>query len=289
MRPNLELHLAIALSEFKRRQAVNRFLKDMGLEKASQKQIDFWQSPAHGRVLLGANRSGKSHGGVIECINWAHFSTVGRADGKYRTPMGRLIPRGPVYMRIVCPELPSTLDKAHVQRDKLRLVTPEHWLRGEAFLKAYSVIGHTLHFANGSLIELMSSEQSTDKHSGQSIHGIWFDEEMPEQIYTENLARLDRDRSAWWLTYTPVMGLRWIYDKIYLPALKSSDPARWFLRQIDIEDNRRNLGAGFIENLEANLSGDDQELRLRGRYMVNTGLVYDVFSEDHFIGVEVVH
>lgn len=289
MRPNPELNLAVALAELKRRRAVDRFLAHMRQDNASQKQIDFWKSPAHGRVLLGANRSGKSHGGVIECVSWAHFSTVRREDGRYRTPMGRAIPKGPVYVRVVCPELPSTLDKTHVQRDKLRLVTPEHWLRGESFLRAYSVLGHTLHFANGSIIELMSAEQATDKHAGQSIHGIWFDEEMPEQIYTENLARLDRDQSAWWFTYTPVMGLRWIYDKIYMPALKSVDENQWFLRQIDIEDNRRNLGAGFIERLEANLSGDERELRLRGRYSVNTGLVYDLFSEEHTIGVEVVH
>lgn len=288
MRPNLELNLAIALQELKKRQAVDRFMRNLNSEKASQKQIEFWQSPARGRVLLGANRSGKSHGGVVETIQWAHFSTIKQADGTHRTPMGRVIPRGPVYLRVVCPELPMTLDKEHVQRDKLRLLTPEHWLRGESFLKAYSVMGHTLHFSNGSLVELMSAEQGADKHAGQSIHGIWFDEEMPEQIYNENLLRLDRDDAAWWFTYTPIMGLRWIYDKIYLPALKSSDPKKWFLRQIDIEDNRRNLGRGFIEDLETTLSEDEQTLRLRGRYSVNTGLVYDIFGEDHLIGAEVI-
>lgn len=289
MRQNLELQMAVALGELKRRQSVERFLKYTVSDKASQKQREFWESQAWARVLLGANRSGKSQAGAVETIMWAQYSTEGRGkDGKCRTPMGRLIPRGPVYLRVVCPELPSTLDKEHVQRDKFRLLTPEHWLRGESFLKAYSVMGHTLHFKNGSLIEFMSAEQSADKHAGQSIHGIWFDEEMPETIYNENLARLDRDMSAWWFTYTPIMGLRWIYDKIYLPALKSTD-GRWFLRQIDIEDNRRNLGRGFIESLESTLSDDEQELRLRGRYNVNTGLVYDLFSEDHTIGVEIVH
>lgn len=289
MRPNLELQMAVALAELKRRRAVDRFLFHMTPGKASSKQIEAWKSDARSRVLLGANRSGKSHFGTIETIMWAHYSTIPDQDGNYRTPMGRTIPRGPVYLRVVCPELPMTLDKEHVQRDKIRLLTPEHWLRGESFLKAYSVMGHTLHFANGSLVEFMSAEQSADKHAGQSIHGIWFDEEMPEQIYNENLARLDRDDSAWWFTYTPVMGLRWIYDKIYLPALKSVDPKKWFLRQIDIEDNRRNLGRNFIESLEDTLSTDEQELRLRGRYSINSGLVYDLFSENHLIGVEVIH
>lgn len=280
--------MATALAELQKRRAEARFASYLSPERASQKQIEFWQSSARGRVIIGANRSGKSQAGSLEIAMWAYFSTIRRDDGKYVTPMGRRIPRGPVYLRVVCPELPSTMDKEHVQRDKFRLIIPEHWLRGGSFLKAYSVLGHTLHFANGSLVEFMSAEQAADKHAGQSIHGIWFDEEMPEQIFTENLARLDRDLAAWWFTYTPVTGLRWIYDAIYLPALRSPDPQTWFMRHIDIEDNRRNLGEGFIEYLEETLSEDEKSLRLRGQYTVNTGLVYDVFSEDHCISVETV-
>ena len=288
MRQDLEIQMSAGLAELKKRRAEARFLSYLAPAFASEKQIDFWGSPARGRVIIGANRSGKSHGGAIEVSSWAHYSTIKQPDGTYRTPMGRRIPKGPVFMRVVCPELPSTLDKEHVQRDKFRLVVPEHWLRGGSFLRAYSVLGHTLHFANGSLIELMSAEQTADKHAGQSIHGIWFDEEMPEQIFTENLARLDRDLAAWWFTYTPVTGLRWIYDKIYLPALRSTDPKMWFLRHIDIEDNRRNLGEGFIEYLSATLSEDEKSLRLRGQYTVNTGLVFDLFNEGHMIGVEIM-
>lgn len=284
-RPNTELSLALALDEYRRRLAEARFRKYF--DTASQKQLDFHGAQQFGRVILGANRSGKSEAGAVETNMWAWYSTDKRNMPRV-TPLGRIIPVGPVYMRIVCPELPSTMDKPHVQRDKFRRITPPHWLRGGSFLSAYSVLGHTLHYANGSIAEFMSSEQSTDKHAGQSIHGIWFDEEMPKQIYTENLARLDQTDSAWWFTYTPIMGLRWIYDEIYVPAMRG-DPGL-FLRQIDIEDNRRNLGKQFIEKLEKGLSEDEKSLRLRGRYSVNTGLVYDIFgADDSFVDVQVVH
>ena len=283
MRVNTELSLAIALEELRKREAERRF--QGYFDTASGKQIGFHQSQKFGRVILGANRSGKSEAGAVEAVMWAHYSTEKQTPRV--TPLGRLIPKGPVYLRAVCPELPSTLDKPHVQRDKMRLITPPHWLRGGNFFSAYSVMGHTLHFANGSLLEFMSSEQTTDKHSGQSISACWFDEEMPKQIFNENLARLDQTGSAWWFTYTPVMGLRWVYDEIYVPALRGSKDL--FMVQVDIEDNRRNLGKDFIEKLEGSLSDDEQSLRLRGRYSVNTGLVYDIFGEDNLISVEVVH
>lgn len=286
MRINSELQLAIALEELKRRNAESRFMSYLGPQKASEKQIGFFKSEAFGRVILGGNRSGKSMAGALECVMWAHWSTIKSVEG-YATPLGRSIPRGPVYIRAVCPELPSTLDKPHVQRDKIRMITPAHWLRHENFHKAYSILGHTLHFKNGSLIEFMSSEQAVDKHAGQSINAIWFDEEMPQQIYTENIARLDQGGGSWWLTYTPVMGLRWIYDAIYMPALKGENDIE--LWQVDTEENERNLGRGFIKKMEASLSEDEQQLRLRGRYTVNTGLVYDLFGENNMVSVEVVH
>lgn len=291
MRVNTELQLAIALAELKRRRNEARFMsylvKDERTGKgASPKQREFWSDRSFGRIILGGNRSGKSMGGAMECVMWAHWSTIARPEGRF-TPMGRPLPNGPVYIRAVCPELPSTLDKPHVQRDKLRLITPEHWLRGENFYKAYSVLGHTLHFKNGSLIEFMSAEQATDKHAGQSINAIWFDEEMPQQIYTENIARLDQPLSCWWFTYTPVMGLRWIYDVIYLPALRGE--ADFKLWQVDTEENESNLGKNFITQMTSTLSDDEKELRLRGRYTMNTGLVYDVFGENAMVSAEVIH
>lgn len=278
-RPNLELQLAVAVEELKRRKDEERFLSYTKPPRASQKQVAFWSSDKRGRVVIGGNRSGKSTAGAVEAVAWCWYST----KKPYKTPMGREIPKGPVYVRVVCPELPYTLDKPHVQRDKIRVITPSHWLRGESWHKAYSVLGHTLHFKNGSIIEFLSSEQSTDKHAGQSLHACWFDEELPKQIWTENLARLDQSNGAWWMTYTPVMGLRWIYDEIYIPALRG----QYFLAEIDIEDNRQNLSDEFIQELETSLSEDEKALRMRGKYSVNTGLVYDVFGSSHLIKVEV--
>lgn len=283
-RSNLELHLAVALDELVRRREEARFMSYLAKPRASQKQINAWLSGARGRVVIGGNRSGKSMFGAVESVTWCHHSTIS-ASGGHATPLGRAIPRGPVYVRVVCPELPSTLDKPHVQRDKVRLITPAHWLRGDNWHRAYSVLGHTLHFKNGSLLEFMSSEQSTDKHSGQSLHAVWFDEEMPKQIWTENMARLDQGSGAWWLTYTPVQALRWIYDDIYLPALRG----KYFMVEIDTEDNRHNLGSEFIEEMDSALSESEKEMRLRGRYSVQSGLVYDVFGSAHTgVSVEVV-
>lgn len=122
----------------------------------------------------------------------------------------------------------------------------------------------------------------------------WFDEEMPRIIYTENLARLsDQGRAgAWWMTYTPILGLTWIEKEVYEVALRHGgvrhDP-EWFLVEATIWDNRANLREGFIDQFASTLLPWERAVRLEGKYGQRQGLVYDLFGAAHVgdFGVEV--
>lgn len=228
--------------------------------------------PAHifavGGGLLVAN-SAKTTTGAVEARCWL--------EGTH--PFVKT-PPPPVEGRLVCPTLPGPEDKPHPQRDAIKLWFPPYLLRGGSWADAYSIAGHTLYLANGSYLEIMSSEQRAVAHSGAGRHFVWFDEEVPRDIWAENVARLvvGEWRGGWWLTMTPILGLLWIQKELYEPG-KATDV--FGVHDVDIEDNRHNLPEGFIEQFTEALRPQEREIRLHGRWGARAGLIYDVFDAGH--------
>lgn len=50
-------------------------------------------------------------------------------------------------------------------------------------------------------------EQGRAKWQGDTLHGVWFDEEPPLEIYTEGLTRTNATSGTVMLTFTPLKGL----------------------------------------------------------------------------------
>lgn len=257
-------------------EALERRRHRLARYEATEPQRAFHVADAVGRLLVGGNRSGKTTAGAVETLWWL----LG-AHPFVRTPPP------PVYGRCVAPDLPGSMDEPHVQRDKIREWAPARQLRGGTWSRAYSVIGHTLHFANGSRLEFKSSGQDLDQHAGAGLAFVWLDEECPRSIWVENLARLSEGTvpGRWWLTMTPVQGLVWIEQEIYRAAIEGHAP--YAVVEADIESNRANLPPGFIETIEASLREEDKVVRLRGRWGVRQGLVYDLLGASHLFEADV--
>ena len=58
-------------------------------------------------------------------------------------------------------------------------------------------------FGGSSLAFQMSYEKGREKWQGETLDGIGFDEEMPEDIESEGIARLTKKRGIYTLTATP--------------------------------------------------------------------------------------
>ncbi len=221
----------------------------------------FHQDLRGGRLLQGGNKSAKSTAGLQEARWWML--------GKH--PFRRT-PAPPLHGRVVVPKLPGSTGSPHPIRTLL-----EHWmqpteLRGGSWAAAYEVAAHTLYLANGSFLEFMGSDQPLSIHASANRHFVWFDEETPEAIWAENLARLVG--GGWWMTFAPIGDQWWIKDRLHDPALKG-ERTDLGVHHVDIEDNRQNLPAGTIEELEANYQQPWQrEARLRGRWVRPEGLVF---------------
>ncbi len=232
--------------------------------KPHAKQVDFHKAEQRRRLYIGGNRSGKTTGGIVEDIWWL----------TKRHPYRR-IPDGPVFGRIVCVDFLNGIEK--IIKPQLKRWIPPSELRGGCWADAYEAGIRTLFFENGSFVELMSYDQDLDKFAGTSRHFIHFDEEPPEAIYTENMARLVDTRGSMWMTMTPVEGMTWIFDEIYEKGRMGDKNIS--ITEVDMAENPHLDPEAVAEYLDS-LSEDERDARGSGKFIQMGGLVYKAFKPE---------
>jgi len=239
---------------------------------AHEKQMLFHRSPARLRQYIGGNRAGKTTAGAIEALWWA----------TRRHPFRRM-PDRPIKGRVV------GVDYDHGVAD---IILPElrRWLipsdlRHASWEDSFDRKLRILTFANGSTIQFMSGESVLDKFAGVSRDFIWFDEEPSQAVFTENKARTVDSKGSIWITMTPLQGLNWSYETVYLPGTGDGaerDP-EIFVVEADMADNPH-LDPHEVQLFVATLSPEEREARIHGRYTALGGLVYPSFSlDDHVV------
>ena len=61
--------------------------------------------------------------------------------------------------------------------------------------------------AKESVLAFKSYEKGREKWQGETLHGVWFDEEPPIEIYSEGLTRTNATRGISIVTFTPLLGM----------------------------------------------------------------------------------
>ncbi len=176
------------------------------------RQSAFHRLECKHRLFLGGNRSGKSVAGTLEGLY--------RAKGEHPY---RDVPAAPTRGRVYGTDFPMGIEK--VLLPLWKQWTPPSMLINGSWEDSYhdGKDGKILTFSNGSTVEFMSYEQGVQKSAGASRHWIHFDEEPPKDIYDEARARLVDTDGDWWMTLTPVLGLDFIFDEVYGPAVLARD------------------------------------------------------------------
>lgn len=241
------------------------------------KQIDFHSNPAKTRLYIGGNRSGKSFGNVAECGYWLTKQHPYRKIpvGDYEATRGRI----------------NTVDFIN-GADKILLplfkqLIPPSFLIDGAWESSYHKASRVLTLNNGSFMEFLSYESDLDKFAGTSRHFVAYDEEPPEVIYTENLARLIDTGGHQWFSMTPVEGMSWVYDSIYLPASEGKEG--YHVTEISMEENPY-INQDEVKNFLEGLDDNERKARGEGRFVEMGGLIYKKFKPKpgdlHVIDVE---
>lgn len=238
-------------------------------EKVHLKQLAFHKCPKKNRWVFGGNRSGKTECGAVE--------TVWLARGIHPFKENK-----PVSCWVV------SLSK-QVQRDvaqsKILHYLRKDWIKeivmssGRSDWADNGVIDFILVknvFGGVSRIGFKSCDQGREKFQGASLDFVWFDEEPPFEIYNECRMRVLDKKGMIFGTMTPLKGLTWVYNEIYLN--QSNDNEVWH-EEMEWADNPY-LDKDEIEAMTKSLSADELESRRYGKFMQCGGMVYSEFDEN---------
>lgn len=231
--------------------------------KPHDKQILFHSASGRHRLYIGGNRSGKTTGGITEDIMWL------RGEHPFRK-----VPNGGVRGRIVGVDFLNGIEK--ILKPEFMRWCPVSYLRGGTWSDAYDTQERTLHFENGSFVEFMSYDQDVDKFAGTSRHFVHFDEEPPQDIYIECVARLVDTAGSWWMTLTPVMGMQWMYDDIYIPG-KNNPDAGISVIEVEMWENPY-LNPHEVQSFLNSLPTEDRDARVKGKFQRRGGVIFKKFD-----------
>lgn len=116
-------------------------------------------------------------------------------------------------------------------------------------------------------------EKGREKWQGDTVDGVWFDEEPPLDIYTEGLTRTNATRGIVFMTFTPLLGISDVVKRF----LMEENPDR-SVTQMTIEDaehytpeERARIIASYPEH--------EREARAKGIPVLGSGRVFPIADE----------
>lgn len=229
-------------------------------------QAAFHRSSARVRLLLGGNQSGKTTAGIIEAI-WTALGI--HPFRKVKVPnRGRIIA-----------SLGFEEGAGNNIIPKLKEWLPQGCLRKKPKLNQAGIEA-TWEFNNGSILNILSGDQEDKVFEGWTGDWAWVDEPCRRQIYDATRRGLLRANGMMWFTLTP-LSEPWLYNDIYEPAVsKGRTDAEVF--HIDSYDNAVSHGGCIPDEAicarEAELSPEEQRVRIHGEFRHLTGRIYPQFD-----------
>ncbi len=233
------------------------------------KQLDFHKCLKRNRWVFGGNRTGKTECGAAEAA-W-----MLRGNHPYRKI------KGAVTGWAVSVSYGAGREVA--QKKLLSYLNPE-WIESVGMIKgsAGSVAGGIVDyiavknvFGTVSYVYFKSCEAGREKFQGSSLDFVWFDEEPPEDIYEECRMRVFDRKGDIFGTMTPLKGMTFVYDKIYLNS--AADPEVWCIF-MEWADNPY-LDSEEVKRLSAALPADVLKTRRYGDFADSGETVYPEFDE----------
>jgi phage terminase large subunit-like protein len=239
-------------------------------------QEQWLTSRSRRRIVVAANRVGKTEGAMRDVL-W-----TARGNHPYRkTRLAKNIWVG-------SPDYPSYL---RFHRPTFDAWCPPSWIVGdfhetEKYVDIRRVDGNTCR------IFFLSFDMPRTKWQGAGVDAIWLDEESPEDIFKECLARIVTTRGWILLTFTPVSGQGWWFDRIWTPAVEGLSKWAPFTMPLATKDpvneDEFEVGTPLIPHLSREQivefaseypDPDERSIRIFGEPKGRQGLVYKQYRK----------
>ena len=223
------------------------------------KQSQFYKAPNQTRALFWGNRVGKTEIGAMEVARYM----LGEHEHRGIVP--------PVEVWAISPSFDSQKEST---QEKLLRYLPEHRIVSTTNIR--KGIYSEIILDNKSRVNFKSYEQGRAKFQGAGKRLIWFDEEPPHDIWEECFVRQEAGQPLdIILTMTPVKGMTWVYDDIYLSTdtdLNYVSTAGWDDNPWLTEEQKHIMSRG--------LTPAAIEVRRYGRFTKRVGLVCAWWDRD---------
>ncbi len=265
MTSNIVQQLKKIEAEQQKRQNYPLFRYNKG--KIHQKQMAFHKCSKRNRWVFGGNRSGKTECGAVETV-WLALGThpfrVNKQVDCWVVSLSQQVQRDVAQQKILY----------YLPKDKIVKIVMQQGSRDSPTDGVIDYILVKNIFGTTSKIGFKSCEAGREKFQGTSLDFVWFDEEPPYDIYQECKMRLIDRCGHMFGTMTPLKGLSWVYDEIYLNKHNSKEVWCQFMEWAD----NPFLSAEEVQSLTETMPGDELDSRRYGHFTTANGLVYTEFD-----------
>lgn len=238
-------------------------------DKVHEKQVAFHKCKKRNRWVFGGNRSGKTECGAAECAYLAlgvHPYRENKRDVRgWVVSLSQQVQRDVAQKKIL----------QYLRRDRIEEIVMLSGRKDAPESGVIDLIRVKNALGGSSVIGFKSCDQGREKFQGASLDFVWFDEEPPEDIYLECRMRVLDRRGDIFGTMTPLKGLTFVYNEIFLN--RHDDPEIWY-EFMEWGDNPY-LDAEEIAGIEACLDEKTLQARRYGKFASGEGLVYPEFDE----------
>ncbi len=253
----------------KERKQKNKLLSYNTGEKIHQKQLLFHKCQKKNRWVFGGNRSGKTECGAVEVVYMARgchpYREINKATSGWVVSLSTQVQRDVAQSKILNYLNPDWIEDVVM-------------LSGRKDNYANGVIDYILIknvFGSTSKIGFKSCDQGREKFQGTSLDYVWFDEEPPYDIYSECRMRvLDRNGDIF-ATMTPLKGMTFVYDEIFLNC--HNDENIWY--EFMQWDDNPYISEEAKNAMKSSMSEEELKSRQFGEFMDVGGRVYPEFDE----------
>lgn len=237
-----------------------------------KKQQELTNSDKSVRVFFGGNRTGKTFWGAAETARFLHKNHPAIEFDDHPMEVWACAESYDVHKDVNQPLLKKLLDPSRI--------LDESFIRKDV----WSEIKYRADDGTIGKITFKSYDQGRRKFQGAGKQLIWFDEEPPRDIWEECFVRVEAGRQLYRiLTMTPVLGMTWVYDELYLAT---NNPhvhvvvATW-------EDNPW-LTVEQQNEMARGLTEQALQVRREGKFVRLTGLVCPWWQRDtHLTDIQV--
>lgn len=244
------------------------------------KQAEFHKAgvQARERLLMAANQVGKTMCAGMELAMhmtglYPEWWEGKRFDGPTRWIAGsesaELTRKGVQRILLGLPEDKSQWGTGSIPKEFLVSTTVR---QGVADAVGSITVRHVS--GGSSTVQMASYDQGRTKWQADTLNGVWLDEEPPESVYTEALARTAATDGIIMMTFTPLLGMSQVVMRFVLQKVSGTHVTSMALEDAPhiSEERRLELLAAYPEHA--------RDARARGIPQLGSGRVFPVDEDE---------